>query len=98
MEPPPATGPASLRQGYGGPPKRFARRRGCGAEPQVSRMKSFLDPLLRSNPPPLALMNSRNNQVVARALAGAFDSASRRKGLLKQDSMPEGGALFIAPT
>jgi hypothetical protein len=32
---PRATEPASLRQGYGGPPKRFARRRGCGAKPHM---------------------------------------------------------------
>jgi uncharacterized membrane protein (UPF0127 family) len=61
-------------------------------------MKSFLDPLLRSGAAALALTNSRNNQVVARTLVGAFDSASRRKGLLKQDSLPEGSALVIAPT
>jgi uncharacterized protein len=61
-------------------------------------MKSFLDPLLRSGGAALALTNSRNGQVVARTLVAAFDSASRRKGLLKQDSMPDGSALIIAPT
>jgi uncharacterized protein len=60
-------------------------------------MKSFLSPLLRSVSSPLALTNTRNNQVVARTLLTAFDSASRRKGLLGRDSLPDGSALIIAP-
>jgi hypothetical protein len=31
-------------------------------------------------------------------LLRAFDSASRRRGLLKRDFLPEGSALVIAPT
>src|SRR4029077_19426766 len=42
MGPPRATEPASLRQGFGGPPKRFARRRGGGAEPHF-KMSGFAD-------------------------------------------------------
>ena len=61
-------------------------------------MKSFLGPLLRSNDSSFALTNTRNNQVVARTLLTAFDSASRRKGLLGRDSLPEGSALIIAPS
>ena len=60
-------------------------------------MKSFLSPLLRSDSSPLALTNTRNNQVVARTLLAAFDSASRRKGLLGRDSLEDGSALIIAP-
>ena len=60
-------------------------------------MKSFLDPLLRKSAPPLALKNGRNDKVVAHTLQTAFDSASRRTGLLGRDSLPEGSALIIAP-
>ena len=69
-------------------------------------MKSFLSPLLRSKPSgaesrgesPFALTNTRNNQIVARTLLTAFDSASRRKGLLDHDSLPDESAMIIAPT
>ena len=61
-------------------------------------MKSFLDALVRSGPASLALTNSRNDRIVARALMPAFDSASRRKGLLQRDFLPEGSALIIAPS
>src|SRR5262245_5333900 len=59
-------------------------------------MKSFLDPLLRSGAASLALTNG--HRIVARELIPAFDSASRRKGLLQRDSMPEDSALIIAPS
>ena len=61
-------------------------------------MKSFLSPLLQSERPPLALMNTRNKRMVARTLLTAFDSASRRKGLLDHASLAEGSAMIIAPT
>ena len=61
-------------------------------------MKSFLDPLLRKSAPPLVLTNSRTNQTVASTLVPAFDSTSRRRGLLKHNCLPEGSALVIAPT
>src|SRR5688572_18336183 len=61
-------------------------------------MKSFLDPLLRTPTPPLALINSRNDRLVADTLLSAFDSTSRRQGLLGRDDFPEGHALIIAPS
>jgi uncharacterized protein len=61
-------------------------------------MKSFLDTLRQSGAPSLVLTNTRNDQVVADTLLRAFDSASRRQGLLKRDFLPEGSALVIAPT
>jgi uncharacterized membrane protein (UPF0127 family) len=61
-------------------------------------MGSFLDPILRSRTSSFALTNDRNSRVVARTLLTAFDSASRRRGLLKHDSLPEGSALIIAPS
>ncbi len=61
-------------------------------------MSSFLDPLLRSKESSFVLMNERNQRVVARTLLTAFDSASRRRGLLHHDSLPADTALIIAPS
>ena len=61
-------------------------------------MKSFLDPLRQSKAPSLVLTNIRNDRVVADTLLRAFDSASRRRGLLTRDFLQEGSALVIAPT
>ena len=61
-------------------------------------MKSFLNPLLRSSESPFVLTNTRNDHIVARTLLTAFDSATRRRGLLKRDSLEEGAALIIAPS
>lgn len=58
---------------------------------------SFLDPIRRS-PASFTLTNDRSHRVLATTLLTAFDSASRRKGLLKQDFLPEGSALIIAPS
>lgn len=59
---------------------------------------SFLAPLLQSGGSSFALTNSRHQRIVARTLLTAFDSKSRRTGLLEHDSLPEGCALIIAPT
>jgi len=61
-------------------------------------MRSFLSPLLRSPSAPHRLENTRSGRIVAEQLWTAFDSATRRKGLLGRDSMPEGSALVIAPS
>ena len=61
-------------------------------------MKSFLSPLLRSGGTSLALTNNRHDRIVAGTLLTAFDSKSRRQGLLGRDSLPEGSALIIAPS
>jgi len=61
-------------------------------------MASFLDALLRPNIPSLVLTNTRNDSVVARTLLTAFDSRSRRRGLLHHVSLPEGTGLIIAPS
>jgi uncharacterized membrane protein (UPF0127 family) len=39
----------------------------------------------------------RNGQVIARRVETAFDSKSRRTGLLHHDRLAEGDALVIAP-
>ena len=61
-------------------------------------MASFLAPLLRASSGSHLLENTRNGRVVANHLMTAFDSASRRKGLLGQPSLPEKSALLIAPS
>jgi uncharacterized protein len=46
----------------------------------------------------LLLMNATNGAVVATLLEPAFDSATRNRGLLGRDGMPDGAALVIAPS
>ena|SRR5688572_9486604 len=60
-------------------------------------MATFLQPLLRGGAPGRRVQNTRNGCVVADDLILAFDSASRNKGLLQRESLPEGSALIIAP-
>ena len=61
-------------------------------------MRSFLEPLLTNPALPHRLRNSRNDAIVASRLLTAFDSASRRRGLLSHRSLPDDHALIIAPT
>lgn len=58
----------------------------------------FLRPLLDSERQRLVLMNERTGKPVATTLEPAFDSASRKKGLLGRDSLSSGHALIIAPS
>ena len=64
----------------------------------MPKTKTFLDPLRSRTRQAYRLENERNGSVLATDVVPAFDSASRRTGLLKHDSMPEGSALVIAPT
>ena len=57
----------------------------------------FLVPLLRQPDACWHLVNGRTGQAVATRLHTAFESASRREGLLKQAAWPQGAALIIAP-
>ena len=57
----------------------------------------FLRPLLRSGPPSW-LQNVRNQQVLARRLITAFDSRSRRSGLLGRERFDDDHAMIIAPS
>jgi len=61
-------------------------------------MKSFLTPLLGADGSSFALTNSRTGHIVASTLLTAFDSASRRRGLLGRDSLAWDTALIIAPS
>jgi len=59
---------------------------------------SFLQPLLRQGADRQRIMNTRSGKVVADRLLTAFDSESRRKGLLAHRSLPHSTVLIIAPT
>ena len=58
----------------------------------------FLRPLLKSEGGPFRLINERTQLPVAITLEPAFDSATRKRGLLGRDSLPPGHALIIAPS
>jgi uncharacterized protein len=60
----------------------------------------FLTPMLAASAGDgsrLTLWNERSGRPLATHLEGAFDSASRRRGLLGRDGLAEGSALIIAP-
>lgn len=57
----------------------------------------FLAPLLRGNGRRFALRNTRNGELVAGSVETAFDSSTRRRGLLGRSGIPEGTALVLAP-
>jgi uncharacterized protein len=61
-------------------------------------MKSFLSPLLQAGSIGQVLENVRTQRIVADRLLTAFDSRSRRQGLLGRDGLPDGSALIIAPS
>ncbi len=61
-------------------------------------MPSFLNSLRGGDGQGLVLRNPRSGVVVAERLLPAFDSASRRTGLLKHRSLDPGVAMLIAPT
>jgi uncharacterized protein len=59
---------------------------------------SFLDQLFREPNAAYQLINRRNGRIIATEVITAFDSATRRRGLLGTDSLTPGRALIIAPT
>jgi uncharacterized protein len=61
-------------------------------------MASFLKPLVHDPQLPHCLVNERHGELIASELLTAFDSNSRRTGLLKHTSLPDGTALIIAPS
>ena len=60
-------------------------------------MRSFLNPLL-DGAQGFTLRNGRTGAIVASELQTAFDSATRRTGLLKHAAFEPGSALIIAPS
>lgn len=64
----------------------------------MSRQPHFLQPLIRKTAGPrLALYAAESTRVVASELESAFDSATRRRGLLGRSGLAAGHALIIAP-
>jgi hypothetical protein len=63
----------------------------------MARAPHFLAPLLADEAAGLTLTASRLAEPLATHVVGAFDSASRRLGLLGRASLPPGEALVIAP-
>lgn len=62
----------------------------------MSRPPAVLQPLLDADGP-CGLQRTRDGAWIATWLHAALDSASRRRGLLGRDHLPEGEALVIAP-
>jgi uncharacterized membrane protein (UPF0127 family) len=63
-----------------------------------NRTTSFLKPLLREPQLAYKLINRRNGRILAAQVLTAFDSKTRRRGLLGIDGIQAGRALIIAPT
>jgi uncharacterized membrane protein (UPF0127 family) len=61
-------------------------------------LMSFLKPLLKEPQTAFKLVNRRNGHILATHVFTAFDSKSRRQGLLGRDGFHPGHALIIAPT
>jgi uncharacterized membrane protein (UPF0127 family) len=61
-------------------------------------MASWLNPQLCEPAVRFRLVNAHTGAVIANSVIGAFDSATRRRGLLGRDRMDGGEALIIAPT
>jgi len=59
---------------------------------------SFLSPMLGATSSGLVIRNLRNQRQLADRLIAAFDSSTRRTGLLRHEAFPEGSAMLIAPT
>jgi uncharacterized membrane protein (UPF0127 family) len=60
-------------------------------------MSTFMSPLLHARGTPHRLVNRRTSGVLAGVVVAAVDSASRRRGLLGLERMPDDQALIIAP-
>ena len=60
-------------------------------------MNHFLRPLVARHSAGQSLVNERTGSVVAETLETAFDSTSRRRGLLGRDGLADGSALVLAP-
>jgi uncharacterized membrane protein (UPF0127 family) len=58
----------------------------------------FLRPMLENDPGTCCLRAEGRETPLAQSLIPAFDSPSRRRGLLGRDSLADGAALIIAPS
>lgn len=59
---------------------------------------AFVTPLLRRPGSSHTIRNERNGRVLADRVLPAFDSKSRRAGLLRYESLADGHAMVIAPS
>lgn len=59
---------------------------------------AFVTPLLQSPGSSHTIRNERNGRVLADRVLPAFDSKSRRAGLLQYESLADGYAMVIAPS
>lgn len=64
----------------------------------VELMAHVLSTLVRDPGGAYRLTNGRNRRVLADHVLRAFESKSRRRGLLHHASLPRGTAMIIAPT
>jgi uncharacterized membrane protein (UPF0127 family) len=60
-------------------------------------MSHFLRPLLEPGQPNPMLVNARSGSVLAEKVETAFDSRTRRQGLLGRSELRPGTALVLAP-
>ena len=61
-------------------------------------MVNFLLPFIRRSGGEYELRNMGTGRAIAQTIIPAFESASRRKGLLGRDSLADGAAMIIAPS
>ena len=60
-------------------------------------MRHFLSPMVARPDAGFRLENERTGRTVASILEPAFDSRSRRRGLLRRDRLAAGAAIVLAP-
>jgi uncharacterized protein len=72
--------------------------RGPRTIPPVPRAPHFLQSLLAEDAAHLALYRDDDARPVAATIEPAFDSASRRRGLLGRDALDPDTAVIIAPS
>ena len=58
---------------------------------------TFLNPLIGSGPGTYELVNAKRGTLLASHVEPAFDSNTRKKGLLGRESVPDDYVLIIAP-
>jgi uncharacterized membrane protein (UPF0127 family) len=63
----------------------------------MTKVRSFLAPLIANRALECRLVNAATGVVLATRLEPAFDSATRRKGLLGRDGLDPDAAILIAP-
>jgi uncharacterized membrane protein (UPF0127 family) len=63
----------------------------------MSRVETFLSPMLTGSAGSYILQNNRTRLVLAAEIEPAFDSKSRNRGLLGRARLDDGAALILAP-